>query len=72
MEPFTVDFNIFTAIFIPYLNAFHLIIVLRIIDSDSRLDDQSGLRFYELGIQVSSMRMERTCTIRNIQVILFS
>jgi len=71
MEPFTVDFNIFTAIFIPYLDTFHLIIILGIIDTDGRLDDQSGLRFYELGIQVGSMSMERTYTIRSIQIILF-
>ena len=69
MKTFPVGRNVLPARLIPNLHPFHQVVILRIVDTHGRTNLQSALRLDKLGIQIRLMRVERSHSIRGIQVI---
>ena len=69
METTAICSNEFCTFGIADLYILHLVIVLRIIHTEDRLDNDTRLRFYILGIEVHLVCMKRADAIRCIQEI---
>ena len=63
METTAVCSNEFRTFRIADLYILHLVVVLRIIHTEDRLDDDTRFRFYILGIEVPLMCMKRADAI---------
>ena len=72
METFWIAIDKLITCFITHLYVFHPVIVLGIVDAGGRANDQSGMPFDKLSVQVGAMGMERTDAVRSIhEVLLF-